>query len=424
MKLFLKLLKVFGWLFVAYFLLFVVTVSVYYLYIQYYPPMSEFSGMGIFIMFSPFFSFAEWIDNFIGGFPNFLIGFVIWFLLFVVINFLLLRPRLKWGIFLSLFPLFFVAILYLFYTINPSRVANGPEGIFELGKEAGIKGDYELCLNEIPGNQISLREQCTGIAAVFSGDKTFCDEHHRSKEWCLNYVETANNFVKLKCAEDLSREKCLSKYCFHPYGFDSVLNFYESNIVWCMVDQAEGDGDKKWCEGIYGDTNKDESEMCFKNVTDKEVSTDTVAGASNAFRTKESNDGRYKAYVDFPDIMIYDDEKKLSKRLMSISEGAEGVDFFWSPDDRYLAMSVYNPFAESYQKSFFTKLFLLGIGDGDLIAKKEYPLKIRYECHDAGCNVSNEDLYFEDEDTLIYRTWDDDYYEAAGNDEFLRRLEF
>lgn len=146
---------------------------------------------------------------------------------------------------------------------------------------------------------------------------------------------------------------------------------------------------------------------------------------NSAFHSAISPDGKFLVYTDFPRLLLFNAESGQESELMTVLDSASGVDFFWAPDGNRVAVAVVNQNDESYTDTRGTRLFILEVGgDGQLVDKQIYPLKIRYECHDAGCNVYEEDFYFEDNDTIIYRTWESETpYEDAGNDEMLRSLD-
>lgn len=145
---------------------------------------------------------------------------------------------------------------------------------------------------------------------------------------------------------------------------------------------------------------------------------------NTSMRSAASDDQRFYVYMDFPNVVLFDSEHEDEKYLMSVFDTTSGVDFFWSPDNRVIAMTVVNQQEESYTETLGTKLFLLTIDkDGELVNKEAVLLRIRYECHDAGCNVSNSDFYWEDAATIVYRTWESETpYEDAGDDTLLRKL--
>ncbi len=146
---------------------------------------------------------------------------------------------------------------------------------------------------------------------------------------------------------------------------------------------------------------------------------------NTSMRSAASDDQRFYVYMDFPNVVLFDSEHENEKDLMSVFDTTAGVDFFWSPDNRIIAMTVVNQQEESYTETLGTKLFLLTIDEeGELVDKEAVSLRIRYECHDAGCNVSNADFYWENVETIVYRTWESDTpYEDAGDDSLLQKLQ-
>ncbi|MDP2642927.1 MAG: hypothetical protein Q8P62_03740 [Candidatus Peregrinibacteria bacterium] len=148
------------------------------------------------------------------------------------------------------------------------------------------------------------------------------------------------------------------------------------------------------------------------------------APLNNSMRNAISPDGRFLAYVEFPNIMLFDLESGKKTQLMSVLDNTDGVDFYWNPNSRAVAMTVVNQQDSTYASSFNTKLYLLSLDEkGGLIAKDRHLLKMRYECSDSGCNVDSEDFYFDGPDTIVYRTWESDTpYEDKGKDSLLRRF--
>jgi hypothetical protein len=166
------------------------------------------------------------------------------------------------------------------------------------------------------------------------------------------------------------------------------------------------------CEVIYSDASGEAYDLSIR------------AFCNTAMRRAVSPDGRFLIYVDFPNIMLFDSVEETRVKLMSVLNDTDGVDFYWSPDSRKIAMSVVNQDNDSYSGTAGTKLYILGINEvSELIQKDRHLFKMRYECHDAGCNVEEDDLYFLDNSTLMYRTWNDDPYSAAGDVSLLRTVE-
>lgn len=177
-------------------------------------------------------------------------------------------------------------------------------------------------------------------------------------------------------------------------------------------------------------------EITVTNIADKDYGNDKKiykdadgkvimeAPVNSSMRNSISPDGRFLAYVSFPDIMIFDSESGKKTKLMSVLDNTDGVDFYWSPNSRVVAMTVVNQEDPTYDSSSNTKMYLLSLNEkGELIAKDRHLFKIRYECSDSGCNVSPEDFYFDGTDTIVYRTWESDTpYEDKGKDSLLRRF--
>lgn len=144
---------------------------------------------------------------------------------------------------------------------------------------------------------------------------------------------------------------------------------------------------------------------------------------NSAMRSAISPDKRFLVYVDFPNVVLFDSGTQTNTKLMSVFDNTDGVDFYWTPDGRTIAISIVNTIDSSYSSSSGTKLYILKINEmSELMRKDRYLIKMRFECHDAGCNVGPNDLYFTDNNTLIYRTWNDDPYSAVGDNSLLRTL--
>jgi len=147
------------------------------------------------------------------------------------------------------------------------------------------------------------------------------------------------------------------------------------------------------------------------------------APINSSMRSFISPDGRFLAYVEFPNIMLFDDESGKKTNLMSILDNTDGVDFYWSPSSKVVAITVVNQQDSSYRETLGTKMYLLSFNEkGELTAKDRHSIKIRFECSDSGCNVDSEDFYFENADAIVYRTWEEDRYAEKGKDSLLRKF--
>ena len=176
--------------------------------------------------------------------------------------------------------------------------------------------------------------------------------------------------------------------------------------------------------GILGYQEDPTSMSCEYIYTDLEgtkYELNSFMACYTAMRRSISPDERFLIYVDFPNIVLFDSVAGTNTNLMSVFDDTDGVDFYWHPNSRIIAMTVVNQVNESYRDSSGTKLYLLEINEeSELVRKDRHLFKLKYGCHAGGCNVDSKDLYFLDEDTLIYRTWEDDPYEAEGDDTLLR----
>ncbi|MFA5855033.1 MAG: Gmad2 immunoglobulin-like domain-containing protein [Candidatus Gracilibacteria bacterium] len=124
------------------------------------------------------------------------------------------------------------------------------------------------------------------------------------------------------------------------------------------------------------------------------------------------------------EIRLYNFETRIETTLMTLLEGVWSS-FVWSPDQTKIAMvAVDNGENESYRETGGTKLFVLTLDKNGGVAQKDvYLLRIKYGCDDRWCNSdASADFYFEDDDTLIYYTWEDDPY-AERTEEFKMVLE-
>ena len=148
------------------------------------------------------------------------------------------------------------------------------------------------------------------------------------------------------------------------------------------------------------------------------------APVNNSMKNAISPDGRFLAYVDFPNVMLFDLESGKKTQLMSVLDNTDGVDFYWSPNSRVVAMTVVNQVDPTYDSSSNTKMYLLSLNEkGELIGKDRHLFKIRYECSDSGCNVDSGDFYFDGTDTIVYRTWESDTpYEDKGKNSLQREF--
>lgn len=138
-----------------------------------------------------------------------------------------------------------------------------------------------------------------------------------------------------------------------------------------------------------------------------------------------NNVGDGWVYIDESNqIFTYDVVTGESQLLMSVLDTTDGVSFEWSPDDSKLAIVVVNQEDESYHETYGSKLFMFSFdSQGQVLQKNRYLFKIKYGCHDAGCDsIAGEDFYFVDNDTFVYYTWDTDYY-VERTEEFKRTLE-
>lgn len=111
-------------------------------------------------------------------------------------------------------------------------------------------------------------------------------------------------------------------------------------------------------------------------------------------------------------VYAYDAVSRTSEALMEVLDTYDGISYEWSPDDRKLAIVVINQEEESYRESYGSKLFVFSFDEDGKVSKKDrYLYKIKYGCHDAGCDsTAGQDFYFEGNDTLIYYTWEGDPY--------------
>lgn len=127
---------------------------------------------------------------------------------------------------------------------------------------------------------------------------------------------------------------------------------------------------------------------------------------------------------DSNQIFTYDIFTGESQLLMSVLDTTAGVSFEWGPDDSRLAIVVVNQEDESYRQTYGSKLFMFTFdGEGKTLSKDRYLFKIKYGCHDAGCDSSpGEDFYFVDKDTLVYYTWEGDPY-VERTAEYKRTVE-
>lgn len=76
---------------------------------------------------------------------------------------------------------------------------------------------------------------------------------------------------------------------------------------------------------------------------------------NTAMRHAVSPDGRFLIYVAFPDIVLFDSVAQTNTKLMSVLNNTDGVDFYWSPDSRTIAMPVVNQQDPTYTSSSGTK---------------------------------------------------------------------
>jgi hypothetical protein len=199
-------------------------------------------------------------------------------------------------------------------------------------------------------------------------------------------------------------------------------------LTGCTVQQQIAEVEEDVARLIFKDVIDADTEDCrylFKDQNGDQYLLEGEVYCYSAFLSAISPDSKKLVYIDFPRVVLFNAESNDSLELMSILDTADGASFFWSPDSREIAVAIVNQVDESYLSTVGTKLFILEIDEnGHLINKNIYPIKIRYECHDAGCNVFSDDFYFRDNETVIYRSWESETpYEDAGNDELLRVLE-
>lgn len=138
-----------------------------------------------------------------------------------------------------------------------------------------------------------------------------------------------------------------------------------------------------------------------------------------------NNAGDGWVYMDSANqIFTYDVFTGESQLLMSVLDTTQGVSFEWSPNDSKLAIVVVNPGEDSYLETYGSKLFMFSFdAEGKMLQKDRYLFKIKYGCHDAGCDsTAGEDFYFVDNDTFVYYTWEGDPY-VERTEEFKRTVE-
>lgn len=119
--------------------------------------------------------------------------------------------------------------------------------------------------------------------------------------------------------------------------------------------------------------------------------------------------GRY-AYFEDTRLMLFDYATQSSQELMSLLDTVEGASVFWAPSGDRLAVVAMN-----WDYPDLTKVFVLDLdSQGRLLDKNTYLIKVRYSCHDAGCNVQDGSFWFEDEKTLRYQTFEGDPYDEEN----------
>ncbi len=220
MKFLTKLTRFFAWILVIYFLLFVAIGYGTTIYWEFVPTSSEFDGLLLVFLFYPFFLLID----FAGFWLSIFVSSVLFLLLTLVV--LEIKPRK-----VILGTIGIISFLLLVYSVNSMEYVDSLKPIttyeeaFLLGKEAALSGDYGLCAAKKSSE--SLMEGCLKIAAIYSGDRSFCDEEKGIGNDCYKDTGTANNFVDLRCEDNLSRAECLDKYCFLPgnsYEYSWYIN--------------------------------------------------------------------------------------------------------------------------------------------------------------------------------------------------------
>lgn len=122
-------------------------------------------------------------------------------------------------------------------------------------------------------------------------------------------------------------------------------------------------------------------------------------------------DTRYAYWEDY-DLKLFDYAMQSSEEMMSLREDTEGASIFWAPSGDRFAVVAMNWNYEGDK----TKVFILDLDHkGRLVDKQTHTLKVRYGCHDAGCNVLDGFFWFEDDYTIKYQTFADDPYDDESS---------
>jgi len=241
MNLFKKFGKVILVLFVAYFLAFLVIGSIMRVDSGMNPPSSEFSGLGFYLLFFPFFELL----GFFGMNSLFYLLLPFGFILtYIALVYVFKTSKKTAFIMIGVFFALIIA-LNLFASYNPANKVTSLEGIEELGLQSARDGNISLCKDKIAEEQVSSRETCYHIAASFSGNEEFC-QLSRDQNYCSYNVKTANNLVNKVCINGESRIDCLLKTCF-PDGLSGEV---VDNFVYCIWGKATEFNDKTWCNLI------------------------------------------------------------------------------------------------------------------------------------------------------------------------------
>ncbi len=255
-----KILKIMGkivlTLISAYFLFFVLLISIFIVLIGINPPSSEFSGLYLVILFYPFFYLGEVI-----GFFGLIIIFVPLFFLNVYFTLRLVFNLQKSTSLKILGVIIFVPVgMFLFAQCNPANKLTSLEDVNELGVKSARINDVSQCDKRIASKHLSSRENCYRVAAVFSGNKDFCDLT-RDADYCYDDVDTADNLYKKFCPA-ITREECFKKHCFYDDYADSI----DYDLSSCVTRKAKELLDAAYCDLIAGETNAQHFERCLERA--------------------------------------------------------------------------------------------------------------------------------------------------------------
>ncbi len=283
--------------------------------------------------------------------------------------------------------------------------AKGKNGVYRMGHTLTSRvDDWEMLEGKFSKDDVNVYYLSTPLkdvdleSFVIFGEGYACDKNDVYFEDDVIYKADPYSFAMTGCT---------------GLGFDYRDYYrYSSPISHYNFDLKEYE-DKPCFDEVFA--------TCIDALEGKE---EDLYEGTTSMRNAESPNGKFFVSVDFPNVVLTDVETGEIAELMSVLDTTDGVDFFWSPNNQVIAMTVVNQQDETYTETYGTKMFLLEIDeDGNLMNKTSYSIRIRYECHDAGCNVSSEDFYFEDEEMIVYRTWESETpYEDAENDDMLREL--